>query len=98
MPSQQRLQRPGFGLPLAHGILEEGGFPHAITDYFATTGVTFREMAMLDFVNQITDKPRWTEKIYDEQIVQKWRAECGTEEQQKYEARCLDQKCFNYVS
>lgn len=30
---------------------------------------------MLDFVNQITDKPDWHKKVFDEQIVQKWKDE-----------------------
>ncbi|KAK7966271.1 uncharacterized protein PG986_000548 [Apiospora aurea] len=30
---------------------------------------------MLDFVNQITDKPDWHRKVSDEQIVQKWKEE-----------------------
>ena len=53
---------------------------------------------MLDFVNQITDKPRWWEKVHDEVIVGRWRAEaCGNEEQQRLSDKHLDGKCFEYV-
>ncbi|KAK8067304.1 hypothetical protein PG997_014051 [Apiospora hydei] len=34
-----------------------------------------RELRMLAFVNQITDKPDWHRKVLDEQIVQKWKEE-----------------------
>lgn len=101
MSSQSRLKRPGFGLPLddmPNAPVVRGKrlrFPHAISEDFVVSGVTLREKAMLEFVNQISDKPRWWEKVHDETIVARWRSECGTEEQQRYEARCLDQKCFD---
>lgn len=103
------LKRPGFGLPLEFQPSwtrpqpgkpnENVRFPHAISDFFATTGVALREQRMLDMISQITDKPRWWEKIRDEDIVAKWRVEaCGTVEQQRYSAQHLDLKCFEYVS
>lgn len=30
---------------------------------------------MLEFVNQITDKPEWERKVFDEAIVARWKAE-----------------------
>lgn len=103
------LKRPGFGLPLEHlpkwtrpsrdQQTENARFPHAIADFFATSGVTLREQRMLDFINQVTDKPKWWEKILDEGVVANWRAEaCGTENEQRTSARHLDQKSFDYVS
>ncbi|KAK7934875.1 hypothetical protein PG985_000370, partial [Apiospora marii] len=50
-------------------------FPHAIADFFASNGITERELRMLDFVNQITDKPDWHKKVFDGEIVQKWKEE-----------------------
>lgn len=104
MPSQ-RLQRPGFGIPLdevpplKNG--DRGGrFPHAILDDFALPGLTQREKSMLDFINQISDKPRWWEKVHDERIVERWRSEAGggSEERQWNEAECLGRACFDFVS
>lgn len=99
----ENIKLPGFGLPIDEmpkwwRDKEKNRFPHAIADFFATHGVTRREQRMLDFVNQITDKPRWTGKIHDEQIVAKWRDEaCGTKEQQEWNDQFLSEKCFNYV-
>lgn len=98
------INLPGFGLPLDHMPKwkrdgEKLRFPHAIADFFAIEGVTCREQRMLDFINQITDKPRWTEKIYDETIVGRWRVEaCGTREQQETSDQHLSEKCSDYVS
>lgn len=106
------LQRPGFGLPLEQlpkwvrpsprNKTENTRFPHAIADFFATSGVTLRERRMLDFINQVTDKPRWWEKIQDDGIVANWRTEAcgseGSEDQQRTSAQHLDRKSFDYVS
>lgn len=74
-------------------------FPHAIADFFATASVTCREQRMLDFVNQITDKSGWWEKVYNQEILARWRNEvCGSEEQQRTSADHLDVKCFDFVS
>lgn len=103
------LKRPGFGLPLEHlppwtrpgpdQKTKNTRFPHAIADFFATAGVSLREQRMLDFINQVTDKPKWWEKIRDENIVLRWRVEaCGDEVEQRTSARHLDMKSFDYVS
>ena len=105
MSSEQKTKLPGFGLPLDYlplwdRLLEENNerFPHAIADFFATEGITCREQRMLEFINQITDKPWWTEKIYDEKIVSKWRTEaCGTRQQQETSDQHLSEKCFEFV-
>lgn len=102
MANGTRIKRPGFGMPL-DGMSKkhdygETRFPHAIADYFTTDGITLRELTMLELINQITDKPRWTEKIHDETIVVKWRNEaCGTKHQQQYSNKHLSEKCFDYV-
>lgn len=103
MPAETQLKLPGFGLPLdampkdhQYGTTR---FPHAIADYFATDGVTIREQTMLEFMSQITDKPMWTEKIYDDTIVEKWRQEaCGTKKQQEFSDAHLSMACFDFVS
>ncbi|KAF9519028.1 hypothetical protein BS47DRAFT_1388452 [Hydnum rufescens UP504] len=37
--------------------------------------ITLRELRMLQFMNQITDKPDWYVKVFDHEIVSKWRNE-----------------------
>lgn len=76
----ERIQLPGFGLPV--NTLPKWGqkgeqerFPHAISDYLPSSGVTVRERRMLEFMNQITDKPEWERKIFDQDIVAKWEKE-----------------------
>ncbi|KAJ4380321.1 hypothetical protein N0V86_004632 [Didymella sp. IMI 355093] len=36
---------------------------------------TIRERCMLFFIDSISDKPEWTRKVHDEEIVSKWRQE-----------------------
>ena len=103
MSAEPQLKVPGFGLPLdAMPKDHEYGksrFPHAITDRWETEGVTIREQSMLEFISQITDKPRWTEKIHDDAIVEKWKQEaCGTKTQREFSDAHLSRTCFNHVS
>ena len=102
MAEENRIKLPGFGLPVdsmsEHHTYGEQRFPHAIADYFSIDGVTIREQTMLEFVNQITDKPKWIVKVHDESVVEKWRNEaCGTVHQQQYSDQHLSKKCFDYV-
>lgn len=76
----ERLSLPGFGRPVTqmsvwtrHG--EQKRLPHAIADWFGSSGITLRERRMLEFMNQVTDKPDWTRKVCDEEIVAKWKEE-----------------------
>ena len=103
MSTETQLRVPGYGLPLDAMPKDhqygKNRFPHAIADFFATDGVTLREQAMLEFISQITDKLRWTEKIYDDEIVGKWRQEaCGTKKQQEFSAAHFTAECFDFVS
>jgi len=81
-----RIKLPGFGLPVnamgdqySKWDLEKRAhlrnrFPNAITDWAATL-VTVREHLMTYLINTITDKPEWDRKVFDEEIVNKWRNE-----------------------
>ena len=99
-----KIKLPGYGLPLDQMPKwerdgEKYRFPHAIADYVAAPAITLRELAMLSFINQITEKPKWTEKVHNDKIVAKWRVEaCGTEMQQEVSGQHLSKKCFDYVS
>lgn len=37
--------------------------------------LTLRERWMLDFMNQVTDKPDWNRKVFDEEIIAHWKQE-----------------------
>jgi hypothetical protein len=75
----EKIKLPGFGLPVEtmpdwiRGGNNGERFPHAIADIVASEGVTVRERRMLYFINQITDKPEWERKVFDDEIVSSWR-------------------------
>ncbi|CAK7203856.1 hypothetical protein SEUCBS139899_006605 [Sporothrix eucalyptigena] len=76
-----RTKLPGFGLPRKHGWTRdetEKMFPHALDSEGRgklSKGLFLRERRMLAFMDNITDKPEWERKVFDEAIVDKWRAE-----------------------
>ncbi|KAE8349840.1 hypothetical protein BDV28DRAFT_52807 [Aspergillus coremiiformis] len=78
---RERVKLPGFGQPLNDNppLTEPTGqrrrFPHGICDSCNSVGVSARERRMLDFINQISDKPEWESKVFDEDITSKWRSE-----------------------
>ncbi|KAI8949348.1 hypothetical protein F4801DRAFT_591217 [Xylaria longipes] len=76
--SSRRLKLPGFGMPLTQlPELGEKYFMHALWDEwrFLSAGLKLREVRMMEFMNQITDKPEWERKVFDEEIVNRWREE-----------------------
>lgn len=77
--SAERIKLPGFGLPLREMPPRGKRLPHAIADWCGSSGVTVYERNMLNFMSQITDKPNWDDKVFDETIVQKWRQEATTQ-------------------
>lgn len=102
----ERISLLGFGRALDDypRLLTQGDgaqcrrlrFPHAIEDAYDTQGVSQRERLMMDIVNQISDKQGWTGKVFDEEIVAKWRAEAMGEvkegEEEKDEDMDEDEK------
>ena len=70
------LQVPGFGLAVNYELdtNKYHYFCHGMNE-FHNDRLVAREIAMLALMDAITDKPRWHEKIFDESIVEKWRAE-----------------------
>ncbi|KAJ2920638.1 hypothetical protein H1R20_g16458, partial [Candolleomyces eurysporus] len=54
-------------------------FPNALVqvgkNYLVLEPITLRELTMLRFMNQVTDKPGWTTKIFDKAIIAKWKEE-----------------------
>ncbi|KAI0847455.1 hypothetical protein F5Y00DRAFT_241477 [Daldinia vernicosa] len=85
MPSQnssERLSLPGFGLPVEHMpdySKIASYFLHALWDgkSFESEGLALREIRMMGFIDQISDKPNWEEKVFDETIVAKWKEEAN---------------------
>ena len=90
--SSNRIELPGFGLPVKflpdkkdnlRGLDssrklnggEIGRFPSAVLDW-TPQAFSVRERNMLALMDRITDKPEWRRKVFDETILQKWKAEC----------------------
>jgi hypothetical protein len=96
----ERTKLPGFGLPVDYlperKRHDNSRFPHAIADNYTSLGLTFRERRMLDFINQITDKADWDRKVFDENIVSKWREEASKYSEEKGDV-ILSEPMFDYV-
>jgi hypothetical protein len=73
------LKRPGFGLPLRDdGWWTADRFPSLQLEEWAAATLTIREVFMLWVVEQITNKPDWHTKAFDDEILAKWKAELET--------------------
>lgn len=83
---------PGFDLDLRHLKNEHYpvGFPEAKGSQSDT--LHMREVAMMMLMDQITDKPNWNEKVFDEEIVSKWRHEAATQSEESLFLRILEDK------
>ncbi|KAJ2923671.1 hypothetical protein H1R20_g13422, partial [Candolleomyces eurysporus] len=74
---------PGLGQPLEYvpghddPLYVRGPIENALDEEkLCSLGlITLRELAMLRFINLITDKQEWHKKVFDDSIVAKWRAE-----------------------
>ncbi|KAK1985504.1 hypothetical protein LZ30DRAFT_747108 [Colletotrichum cereale] len=64
------LIRPGFGRDLK--AMPAASFPSATEDWHAST-LTWLELAMLWFIDQITNKPDWHVKVFNPDIVSRWK-------------------------
>lgn len=94
-----RINLPGYGAPV--NWMDErvdwkrhmfNRCPNALQEW-APEPITVREKNMMQLVNSITDKPEWRRKVFDEAIVEKWRAEAITNEGQGF-----TENMFDYVS
>jgi hypothetical protein len=79
MAKPANLSYPGVNLPLRcwvkgfrMGSCE--GVEGASSDL-----LPMREVAMMLLMDRLTDKPNWHEKVFDDAIVAKWRAEALTQ-------------------
>ncbi|KAF2433014.1 hypothetical protein EJ08DRAFT_695046 [Tothia fuscella] len=97
-----RVKLPGFGLPVDY--LPEWNkhesslrFPHAISDYVPSEGVALRECRMMSFINTISDKPDWDRKVFDDEIVAKWKEEASVQLEDGSDV-VLSEKMFDYFN
>ncbi|TFA99926.1 hypothetical protein CCMA1212_008338 [Trichoderma ghanense] len=83
------LNVPGFGLPLGYMPPEEDRSPVLIGvdgyDWKAAT-LLIREVCMLKFMEELTNKPQWWEKVWDVDIVEKWKQEALQMNWEEYRA------------
>ncbi|PLB55870.1 hypothetical protein P170DRAFT_433346, partial [Aspergillus steynii IBT 23096] len=76
------LDLPGYMLPLNYTPRESSRklFPNAldasgIEEGWASRIYVHREILMMQVMNTITDKPEWERKVFEDDIVAKWREE-----------------------
>jgi hypothetical protein len=70
---EQPIRVPGVGLPFDIEIEER--FAHGASDWIQSPRLTARELAMLAVMDALTDKTNWHEKIFNEDVVEKWKEE-----------------------
>ena len=66
------LKVPGFGLPIDFELDEKERFQHG-TDKDLAERRTIHEIAMIGFMDAVTDKPHWNEEVFKNDIVAKWK-------------------------
>jgi hypothetical protein len=70
-------QYPGLGLPLRYNPQYDYDFyPHGARNHGSQSHLIFvRELAMMDVMDKLTDKPDWHKKVFDAEIIEKWEKE-----------------------
>ncbi|TEA18032.1 hypothetical protein C8034_v011241 [Colletotrichum sidae] len=71
------LVRPGFNAPVKAEARINEHHEHNALDWKAVT-LTYEELAMLWFMEEITNKPEWYQKVRNLDIVAKWKDEVMT--------------------
>jgi hypothetical protein len=70
---------PGLGLPLRDLVQDKYGFypigAHGSNYGADSEPIYVREVAMMDVMEKLTDKPDWNRKVFDDEIVEKWKKE-----------------------
>ncbi|KAG0650489.1 hypothetical protein D0Z07_3367, partial [Hyphodiscus hymeniophilus] len=70
---------PGLGIPLRHFPQGDyGTYPMGIHGNFYGADsdiLPVREIAMMLIMDKLTDKPDWHKKVFDDEIIAKWRKE-----------------------
>ncbi|OHF03592.1 hypothetical protein CORC01_00911 [Colletotrichum orchidophilum] len=68
------LIRPGFGKNFYEMPADDAAFPSAVQEWKAST-LIWAELAIMWFVEKITNKPDWHVKVFNEEIIAKWKQE-----------------------
>ena len=94
------LRVPGVNMPV--DAKPHKTFPSALVapssyDRWASQGITLREQRMMGFISDITDKPEWERKVFDEEVVDKWRAEASEELEELHGDVILSKEMFDFV-
>ena len=94
----ERIKLPGFGLPVDYRLdyRPDEFVGNAVLDW-AGDILTVRELNMMAIMDNITDKPDWDEKVFDETIIQNWRQEALATEGMDVSERMLDWVCTTIV-
>ncbi len=80
---QGPLRVPGFGgIPVHFQLPAEARFAHGFCEWRQSPIVTMQERAMVAVMNRLTDKPGWSEAVFDDAVVAQWRAELDVEREQ----------------
>ncbi len=87
---EETIKLPGFGLPVNYR--SDNYFPNAVLTWSGTI-LTVRELNMMAIMDNITDKPDWDKKVFDDSIVQRWRQEALTREGMDVSEKMLDWVC-----
>ena len=90
----ERTKLPGFGLPVNYRPNDY--FPNAVQDWSGTI-LTVREQNMMAIMDDITDKPTWDIKIFDDSVVQTWRQEALATEERDVSEKMFDWVCTNLL-
>lgn len=86
---------PGFGKPVNDDFYPT--FPSALFGGGLSLGITVREQRMMAFVSDVTDKPEWERKVFDEEIVSKWREEASARPEGLGGDVVLSEEMFDFV-
>lgn len=75
-----QLRIPGFGYDYYFELdcmypKNQNRFRHGADDFKQWPRLTAREVAMLGVMNALTDKKDWHEKVFDDEIVARWKEE-----------------------
>jgi hypothetical protein len=62
---------PGFGYPVEFELHPEDRFTHEIREWYQEPNITARELAMLSFLDKITDRPTWSTDVFDDKATSK---------------------------
>ncbi|KAH6603880.1 hypothetical protein Trco_007326 [Trichoderma cornu-damae] len=97
--TQDGFQYPGVNLPLKKSPrwfldVQPHVYPIGLPEARGSISdiLPIREVAMMLLMENLTDKPSWHEKVFDEAIVQKWREEARNQSENGLYARIMEEK------